>query len=1207
MKNGRYYTVHIDLRHLPEGHAATLHAGGKKYELRLHTPETLAAAAAESKSGVLGTKQASTVTHYATDVAFPETRLMSYWVYDNPPGLEWNARTVAHFGLYSPDFDNPEETLLAATWDDVAVSILFHHPSLFNLRTDKNDPNQNIGPMIQQIIRDSPYLNDFVNALVNQCVGTSLPWTMEEVKDYEGNPVRFASGPNAGQIRHQMVYTADTLQAARRPLKYIIQAVKDTEALENWNWRVSPGVLTVPVTSPATSEKAAAPSEADAGATFNMALASVGSQAGFEVALASQTSTDRTFTIDVTNKFARYVAMYVQFLDSSNNLINPDLEFLYQTKTVPDDLLKPQAQPSPVSQDIKEFFRQLPQAIELSDKAVLEQPSAASLPSMIGAAVSAVSDTLDKTVDTYLCYQNGDSYQLYKVSPWGYKPPSIDPLYEVINALYSGTSPKGMLQTSTTRYIGYMSSIPLIMAVPTGWAHNSYAVPMPPGAAKARILAGGGLGGYVSWLFSSNQDEAAKEAIMSFMIGGLLTSVVNILIPTILLPTGGDEGGIVEGQIQKLLKGEAAQQLFRDLLPICLSVLGIGQIITSVAVGGTANSLLTTLTSAILGTILQSKAIAMVLAADEAVNLAEDEVPLIGQIAQGINIAATLAQIAETTVEELIAPMVILNTVTETFDCQLTIKHDERDRSGFPSTARWYDVKLTYNDETTPRNLGLQPFQQNGQVQTAPLSVLIPNLPATGFFKISVEFYADKTNVNADMADTANPVGVGSSPEMDAASVAAQSPTITIKEEIPKLDEKTTYTQSRKLGYDAQAGHHIWQGDAAYPTATVSDLDPNSENNDKLSSLTSISFSQLTGLLGYGWEGGGQDVPIFDSNNPSEINTNVHTAQSISSTSNPEQGLKFTPAGFRDEILVCYELLPPKAPGAPQSTADEPLWQRLGFARQPYNFFLQPGTPYTVADQTFVPQYVRSISLDDSGALDLDQTTSWGRFPTAVTDVAIHPAGKLVGLYATGDAVRLYIIELPQSPLPDNESPWPLHLASGKGSRINLLRNGVAVGCTGTGAILVLDDVAGVVQAFDVQGNPLISYFKPDGGAQSNQMSLRQQQGIPHYLDMAIEHRGFIYVLLYLEPTSGTRVQPTDYLLDIYHPDGSFLVSATQTKPIPAAKLTVDLFRNLYTLNYEQFNGPVINNAKVGRVEPTVSELVPSIPDGWAVPDGNES
>jgi hypothetical protein len=107
---------------------------------------------------------------------------------------------------------------------------------------------------------------------------------------------------------------------------------------------------------------------------------------------------------------------------------------------------------------------------------------------------------------------------------------------------------------------------------------------------------------------------------------------------------------------------------------------------------------------------------------------------------------------------------------------------------------------------------------------------------------------------------------------------------------------------------------------------------------------------------------------------------------------------------------------------------------------------------------------------------------------------------------------------------------------------------------------------------------------------------------------MAIEHRGFIYVLLYLEPTSGTRVQPADYLLDIYKPDGSFLVSATRTEPMSAAKLTVDLFRNLYTLNYEQFNGPVMNNAQVGRVEPTVSELIPSIPDGWAVPgDGNES
>src|SRR2546421_2825754 len=305
MKNARHYDVHVDLRHLPAGYLATLYAGGQRYELIPHTPETLAAA--QRKSSAVQAEGSNTLTHYAPKVAFPATRIMSYWVYANPPSGNWDERTVAHFSLYFPNCADTAETQLASTWTDVAVSILFHHPALFNLRTDPNEPSKNIGPMIQQIIRQSPYLGDFVTALTNQCVYnqeqgkyTQLPWTTEEVKDYQGQPVYITTGPNTGKVRHQVVYSAATLQAMRRPLKYMIQEVKDTEALENWNWRVAPGVLSVPATASAAGASTAALPEPDAGATFNLTSAAIGSQAGFEVALVSNTSANRTFTIDGT-------------------------------------------------------------------------------------------------------------------------------------------------------------------------------------------------------------------------------------------------------------------------------------------------------------------------------------------------------------------------------------------------------------------------------------------------------------------------------------------------------------------------------------------------------------------------------------------------------------------------------------------------------------------------------------------------------------------------------------------------------------------------------------------------------------------------------------------------------------------------------------------------------------------------------------------
>ncbi|GAO12868.1 hypothetical protein TPA0598_13_00520 [Streptomyces lydicamycinicus] len=72
------------------------------------------------------------------------------------------------------------------------------------------------------------------------------------------------------------------------------------------------------------------------------------------------------------------------------------------------------------------------------------------------------------------------------------------------------------------------------------------------------------------------------------------------------------------------------------------------------------------------------------------------------------------------------------------------------------------------------------------------------------------------------------------------------------------------------------------------------------------------------------------------------------------------------------------------------------------------------------------------------------------------------------------------------------------------------------------------------------------------------------------YLDMAVESQGYTYVLSY----TGAGSRPQDYLLDIYGPDGRFIVrtpDSTVTKApqnIVAAKIAVDVWRNLYALGY---------------------------------------
>jgi hypothetical protein len=91
------------------------------------------------------------------------------------------------------------------------------------------------------------------------------------------------------------------------------------------------------------------------------------------------------------------------------------------------------------------------------------------------------------------------------------------------------------------------------------------------------------------------------------------------------------------------------------------------------------------------------------------------------------------------------------------------------------------------------------------------------------------------------------------------------------------------------------------------------------------------------------------------------------------------------------------------------------------------------------------------------------------------------------------------------------------------------------------------------------------------------------------YLDMAVEAQGVIYVLSY----QGNGSSPSDYYLDLYNADGTFIVrtpdpNVTSTpQNVVAAKLCVDMWRNVYTLDYQ---------AQSGRPEPTVSHWIPTPP-----------
>jgi hypothetical protein len=95
----------------------------------------------------------------------------------------------------------------------------------------------------------------------------------------------------------------------------------------------------------------------------------------------------------------------------------------------------------------------------------------------------------------------------------------------------------------------------------------------------------------------------------------------------------------------------------------------------------------------------------------------------------------------------------------------------------------------------------------------------------------------------------------------------------------------------------------------------------------------------------------------------------------------------------------------------------------------------------------------------------------------------------------------------------------------------------------------------------------------------------------PSYLDLATDVTGYVFVLYNIN--DGDDV--SDYLLDIYSPEGRFL---SRTNSLVGGRIALDIWRNLYTLDYRNAPGPSGPNAPSGQTEPSISQWVPSPPAG---------
>jgi hypothetical protein len=678
----------------------------------------------------------------------------------------------------------------------------------------------------------------------------------------------------------------------------------------------------------------------------------------------------------------------------------------------------------------------------------------------------------------------------------------------------------------STQYLGMLSTPDTIMAAPLPTAPTDFPFTFDPGASRA-IVSFGGLG----------------QAPMSWDYDGYgisCTAIFCYAIPTAFIALGVavDQGG------------EAWSDLTKKVVPMIISTLeagaegplaslvggGVGLTSVLLAMANLAGALL-------LSVIASSEALADYITVAAGEGAAEKAEPFLGWAALAIGAGADIASIIETTVAVANSPGTMAIEIDRIMDVAISVGPDAGHQGQWPETATHYTISVTYDDGPVYTYNGTM----NTTTQQGPIDHTFTGLPAGGTITVLGAFYS----ATGWLAGRGTSGSVHASPDE---SGMLTVPAFNIKENTVPLSATTTYYFKEKLGYSD--GNRVWVSPPAIsaPTATVTDLDGSNVGNN-LGQLGQLTLYEAKSAIGYSWQASGQGAPLVNTGSRPYTGQEF-TFQAVSDGSVPQSGLKFSGDGYISKVCLAF----------PPPTLANPLAD---------GFLLEPATGSS-------DMMLRALSLTPGQPMIGSPGQSFGRFASAQDDLDIHPSGYAVALNKA--TCKLQVVRL--TGLSADASAPAATIYSGRGTRQGLLEYPVAVSCS-LDKVLVLQttdsDPQGCICAFDIKGNPVSCFaggewqtpLHPEGTATVN------------LVDVSVEAKGYMYVLKYLTPAAGA-VLPSDYRLDIYNPDGSFLV---QVPGLAAAALHVDIWRNLFTLNYEILPG-------TGRTEPSVSLWIPSTPPG---------
>lgn len=746
---------------------------------------------------------------------------------------------------------------------------------------------------------------------------------------------------------------------------------------------------------------------------------------------------------------------------------------------------------------------------------------------------------------------------------------------------YRGICDMG-LQYEDVRFLGYIQPIDNFMAVP---------IYSDPGVLQVRITFPANA--VHAAIYASGLGTGSNEWPKTPVVGGIMTGCLNLAVPAFMLAVG------------------TAVQASKPLYEIVNGLMSNGKFLAAVIGGGlayygdqfgvsAANKKMNWSAFSSLMQVLFEPAASKILSYCEAQMVAEeavDEIPFAGWVVLAIDIAVGVAQMAETIVDVASSKWNIPNSIATTITSTVSVHPDPRHKA-FPQAPTGNSaslvVKMIYQCQQRPTVSVTVPVPANSTATT--LTAYFPNNTLGGQVKLEANYYIGTWLAGKATTEIMN---------NDEESIADVEMTI-VQFPVP-LSASSVYVHSRLLTYQNNA--YVWQATAAAPTTTVTATNTSSTGN-AISVWSGLTLSQRYGMLGMAWKAAGMGITSCASGQGGQL----FAMQNIDIPGMPMDSMEFPSCGLDGQTLLTYDPYPPKflmrngqwVIGPDGNPVPDPTDKPLG------EYYVDPrkanGDP--LADGGF---HLRKVCLLPVTPYNMGSNQlSHGRFQLQPDSIALHPSGHVIAV--STQYCKIQIGPLVMAGASDADVPMArVHAGKAKVSdRPGLLFHPVAVSCAYDGTILVLEDtkssesdgvVLARIQAFDLNGNPVNRFF--DANNNPTPFLDLSSTGQNTYLDIAAvgdQTMTYMYVLYYTDDGATAA----DYHISIYH----YGASAPATNPLvttdnlAAAKIAVDMWHTLYTLNYAMVTdgkgnvaGP--KNATTGpggRTVPSLSEWLPSTP-----------